>query len=225
MKKLIYLIFPILVACDEAKVSYIDNVTAHLNNAIDHSQSGKMILFNEHFSNGGKAQIFIKVRYNKISDNSKEEIALLKIFEFNQKQQFCKSPEAKRFFNTGIRFFARIVDKNNKELAKYRIDSSICSELQIESISEKQAISQYKKILKDGCYSMSEINNLVKQLHISKEDYCECMSEKAVNLADKKFIIRSISADLSLPISEVKKTTENLVLKAFRYCTDTLRKD
>ncbi|MFZ7172445.1 hypothetical protein [Avibacterium volantium] len=176
-------------------------------------------------SNNGKAEIFITVRYNKISDRSKEEIVMLEIFEFNQKQQFCKLPEAKRFLDMGIRFSASIVDKRNKELAKYRIDSSICSELGIKSISEKQAISQYKKILKDGCYSMSEINNLAKQLHISKDDYCECMSEKAVNLADKKFIIRSISADLSLPISEVKKTTENLVLKAFRYCTDILRKD
>lgn len=49
MKKLVYLIVPILVSCGEVKVSYIDNITAHLNNAIEHSQSGKMIIFNEHY--------------------------------------------------------------------------------------------------------------------------------------------------------------------------------
>ena len=231
-----------LVACDTESEDYSDLETqaALINLQIDWPQKDKMAFFiHKAIPDELNNSIILSVLYkNKKAENlnSKNEIALYKVM---LKNNYCNNQEIhKTFFERGIKFVYVIEDINGIEFDKYELSKEICRNISnispkvnrdVKENKSKSTIKEYKDKeptsfrlrIKNNCYSkdMTEIITLLNKYHqIKQEDFCNCLTDKIVEISDKNFIQRFESNDITLSPEIVQQTIQKVTLKANRFC-------
>ena len=241
-----------LVACDtesEEDYSYLETQAALINLQIDWSQKDKMAFFiHKAIPDELNNSIILSVLYkNKKAENlnSKNEIALYKVM---LKNNYCNNQEIhKTFFERGVKFIYIIEDINGIKLDKYELSKEICRNISnvspkvnrdVKENKSKSTIKEYKDKeptsfrlrIKNSCYSkdLTEMLTLLNKqfsIKIKQDDFCNCLTDKIVEISDKNFIQRIENNDITLSPEIVQQTIQKVTLKAGRFCLAKLNPD
>lgn len=234
-----------LVACDTESedYSYLETQAALINLQIDWSQKDKMAFFiHKAIPDELNNSIILSVLYkNKKAENlnSKNEIALYKVM---LKNNYCNNQEIhKTFFERGIKFVYVIEDINGIEFDKYELSKEICRNISniLPKVNRDVKENKYKATIdkeptsfrlriKNSCYSkdMTEMITMLNKHHqIKQEDFCNCLTDKIVEISDKNFIQRIENNDITLSPEVVQQTIQKVTIKAGRFCLAKLNPD